>query len=57
MNDRSNVNSPCCRHRILSPILEAFSLLAEMEKKGKPHGLIMLVTDNQTLHHVRMTLV
>lgn len=57
LNNGSNVNSPRSRHRILAPILEAFSLLAETEKKENPHRLIMLVTGNQTLSHIMMTFI
>lgn len=57
LNNRSNVNSPCSRHRILAPILEAFSLFKEEEKKENPHCLITLVTGNQTLSHILMAFI
>lgn len=51
------MNSPCSRRRILAPILEAFSLSKEEEKKENPRCLITLVTGNQTLSHILMAFI
>lgn len=47
LNRRSNVNSPCSRHKIMPPVLEPFGLFKGKEKKENPHCLITLVTGNQ----------